>query len=478
MGHAVGPTRRAVLRNSSIIAGTLLAGCTGNNGVDSNGSDGSGIGDGTDVEQGGDSTGNPTIEVTDAALFDETIELRVQNLEPGAELTFRALLRYSDDDAKEGQWESNATFEVPEDGTVTLSAQDPIDGTYNEADAMGHIWSMQPRSDLDDPAETELTDPTTNPTRWNVHLRAIVEEETVATGTTTRQTEADGVQTREPENENIVGRLFLPSGSGPHPGALVLHGGNPHLRLRASRLLASRGVAALTVKYFGPDAPSIPDKPHELPVENFEQPLSWLTDQPEVQSGGVGVFGRSLGGAGALLAGSQFDIVDAVAAVNPVAVAFGGAPMGGTTPWSIGGEPHPHLEVDPSHAETHDGLVVRGPIFDHALDEASAAAIRDATIAVEDIDGDILFVTGEVDASIDSSRVVNAAIDRIEANDFAYEYEHRTYQDAGHMINVPYRPTENADRGGNQYYGGTPAGMARANADSWPRIVDLLQNVG
>jgi hypothetical protein len=65
--------------------------------------------------------------------------------------------------------------------------------------------------------------------------------------------------------------------------------------------------------------------------------------------------------------------------------------------------------------------------------------------------------------------VSNIAIDRLERSAFDHRFEHLTYDDAGHLISVPYAPLTGFDAGG-----GTSCGTAHAAVESWPAILDVL----
>lgn len=262
-------------------------------------------------------------------------------LEPGQEVTVRAQTYYPDGGDLSGQYESFARFEVGGDGTLTVGEQAPIEGTYGRADPMGIFWSMRPRTDLSDPAAKTLDGPTADDEGRTVHLRATAGGERLATSTIRRRHVEDGVTSRE-QDAGIVGELFLPPGEGPHPSVVSLHGGgggNPP----GVRLLASRGIATLALKYFGPEE-AIPDGPVEVPLEYFEQAFDWLTDQPEIRSDDIGVSGLSLGGEAALILASRYDIVDAAVAVSSPTVVFGSELTNGKSPWSYDGDPVSYIE--------------------------------------------------------------------------------------------------------------------------------------
>ena len=72
-------------------------------------------------------------------------------------------------------------------------------------------------------------------------------------------------------------------------------------------------------------------------------------------------------------------------------------------------------------------------------------------------------------------------VERLAAHQFKHPVEHYSYEDAGHMITRPYVPTSDVRRvrlhrisKRPNMPGGTPEGQARANEDSWQRLLVFL----
>jgi len=65
--------------------------------------------------------------------------------------------------------------------------------------------------------------------------------------------------------------------------------------------------------------------------------------------------------------------------------------------------------------------------------------------------------------------MADRVMDRLARRRHPFPYEHLAYADAGHVITRPYVATAALP------HGGTAAGAARANADSWPRGLAFLQ---
>ena len=152
-------------------------------------------------------------------------------------------------------------------------------------------------------------------------------------GATTLQTTAvkGGTQhTLEiPSGRNHVPALWLvPSGTAPGPAVILLHGlSSEKERMAASvgRALLARGVASLAL-----DLPLHGTRRSTAGGESFKNPLAlvgawrsalrevghatdWLVEQPETDTGRVGVVGYSLGGFLALMAAAEEDRLQVVA---------------------------------------------------------------------------------------------------------------------------------------------------------------------
>ncbi len=105
--------------------------------------------------------------------------------------------------------------------------------------------------------------------------------------------------------ETITARLTRPSGAGPFPAVVVLHGcgGVSPQMDRWARWLAARGHVALVVDSFGPRKVSgdcLPESPDDIPVtarfDDAMGALRWLQAQPFVRADRVAAMGFSQGG--------------------------------------------------------------------------------------------------------------------------------------------------------------------------------------
>ncbi|MGE5334424.1 MAG: acyl-CoA thioester hydrolase/BAAT C-terminal domain-containing protein, partial [Nitrososphaerota archaeon] len=287
-----------------------------------------------------------------------------------------------------------------------------------------------------------------------------------------------GVRRVEVRERGLVGTLLLPADDGPHPGVIVLGGSSGGIREPLAALLASRGYAALALAFFGADG--LPPHLADIPLEYFETALDWMVTRPEVRGARCSLLGTSRGAELALLLGATFPRVGAVIAYAPSGVLWGAVGASGPA-WTYHGKPLP-IVPDRVSPELDASIAARAPVsaapwYQHNL--ADEAALAPATIAVERIAGPVLLISGDDDQMWPSSLMAERIMRRLAAHHFAWPYRHLRYADAGHLIAPPWQPTTVNSRlhptvGIAFAYGGTPAGQAHANADSWNHVLALL----
>ena len=291
---------------------------------------------------------------------------------------------------------------------------------------------------------------------------------------------------RPVEEEGLVGTLFCPYTPGPHPAVIALGGVGGGLREGGTEALASEGFAAMALAYFGVEG--LPRELVEIPLEYFEKAIEWLKSQPEVDSKRIAVVGNSKGGELALLLGATYpEDVKAIVGYAPSAVVWQGITFdrevyhaGPRSPWALGGEPVPFARfASPLPAEMVRMVgfyfgrhpIVGRVFYERALENETAIAA--AEIAVEKIDGPVLLISGTDDQMWPSTPLSEMVIERLEAHEHPFPYEHLRYGGAGHMITLPN--SEPPPSWSSRYeVGGTREANEFANADSWTKVLNFL----
>jgi len=397
---------------------------------------------GTDTRAADTDRDDLTIDAPARSRPDEPVAVRITGAEPGAPVEFAATIR----DPEGGEWQSTATFLADADGAVDLTSRAPQSGSWDGSEPMGWLWSM--RADGDQPAIALMTaDPTT------VELRASAGGST-ATRSITRAVD-DGITATDVDRDGIVGTVYEPAGSGPHPGVIVLHGSGGSSVALTAALLAEHGFTAFELAYIG-EGDALPERIRRLALTYFDEGAQWFRSHPGVADGPLGVVGHSRGAeVGLRLAATR-------EWAGPV-VSYAGSTVLWDTP--MGDPAWLDASGDPLPAVSGDG---KPTLTEGQLDDADEATIREATTPVEEIDGPVCFISGGQDPIWPASRLAEIGIDRLDRAGFGHGYEHRRYDDAGHFITPPYLPKS------DELFGCSAAAMARADVDAWPAVLDTL----
>jgi dienelactone hydrolase len=367
-----------------------------------------------------------------------------------------------------------------------VARQAPVSGTYDGISAMGLVWSAERVPGEAKPlVDGWIMQP------WHVHLEVSAPDGSMAELALERRAAAPGVMRRSIRTGGLFGTLFLPAGEGPHPAVLIVGGGGGGIDEFRGAMLASHGFAALNLAYFA--MPGLPRGLVNIPLEYFENAIGWMRAQPWLRDRFLAVWGESRGGELALLLGSQFSEIDAVAAWVPSGVIFwpiGFAEPGDTRPrasWTLRGTPLPYLQesnwaVRPAPAAQPGRPLAYTPMYlAHLRDNE---AVERATIPVENIKGPVQLVSGTDDQMWPSSVLADICMRRLEARRHPFPFEHLRYEGAGHLILVPYGPRTVRAVGlqvegfeGRLYsQGGSPKADIEAGVDAWRRLLDFLRN--
>lgn len=401
-------------------------------------------------------------------MMDERLAVTVTGLKPRQPVIIRASMQ----DADGRLWQSYAGFFADPQGAIDLSKQAPANGTYSGADPMGLIRSMNlPGADYDRARFTyKRADPLTF--RFSVEVAG----QTVATSDVTRRFMRREAEATDVRDVGIVGTLFIPPGAGPFSGVIVLGGSEGGLSSEhVAAVLSGHGYAALALAYFG--AEGLPPSLEEIPLEYFKRAIDWMTQQRTVKSGGLAIVGTSKGAEAALLIGSHYEEVRAVVGYVPSGVVWSCiCATPDKSSWSLGGKSVPFIPQanDPTYRPPQ-GFPVR-PAVNYTYRLRNRGAVERAAIPVERINGPVLLISGKDDQLWPSTVLAEMAMDRLKRRGHPFPDQHLAYESAGHQIGKAYLPAGSTlIAGGRLATGGTPEGNARAQEDSWPRVLKFLR---
>jgi len=273
-----------------------------------------------------------------------------------------------------------------------------------------------------------------------------------------------------------AGLLVEPDGE-PRCAVLVLSGSSGRLEADRARLLASHGAAAAAITYFG--GPGQPAGLCEVALETFAPVLDLLAQRSEH----LAVWGASKGAEAALLLAASDERIRTVIAVAPTAYVWPNTGPGvdgderpGRSSWTRRGQPLPFLPLvkdwQPSDAERSEtGVAVRG-WYEASLTAASQEQVHAATIAVEDIQAQVVLVAGGDDRVWPSVPFAKEIGQRRAGRDFPTVL--LIDEAAGHRVVLPGEAPGAGD--GGLLRGGSPQADGRLGVRLWDvtrRVLEL-----
>jgi dienelactone hydrolase len=400
---------------------------------------------------------------------DQPLSIAALGLRAGQQATIRAEMR----DAVGRTWSAQTTFTADGRGEIQLDRQAPDSG-YDGVDAMALITSMQ---SLDRPALARYATKGLNPDTVRLWLTiagrdvdsVVVERTLVATGVRIDTLAAAS---------GLIGRLFLPPGDTRVPGVVVIGGSEGgESAADVAALLASSGMAALSLAYFG--AAWLPPQLAEIPLEYFARALDFLGAHPRVKSNTLGFVGTSKGAEAALLTAAVDRRVRAVVAYAPSSVAWSCiCSQQERSSWSFRGRPVASVPQLREPTPTEPPGVPTRPAVRYRARLRDSVAVAAASIVAERINGPVMLIAGGADDLWPSAEMARALRQRLAGSPGRRGDTLLVYADAGHLIGKYYLPAGSTRiAGGRIETGGTARANARAQADAWPKVVAFLQRV-
>ena len=421
-------------------------------------------------------TGRLTAIPADARI-DEPVRVVVSGLRPASKLILRSVMRVDSATVIV----ASGTYFTDSKGVVNLERDASRSGTYSGIEPMGLFWSGR-RVPLDSLARADIPPSGFDPPRpYSVVLTASVNDTVVARTVVTRRFGSANVIEEEVRSGDVVGRLFVPRGGRRPPVIIVLSGSEGGYESSAyrGRLLAAHGFAVFAQAYFR--APGLNDELASIPVERVQRGITWLRRRTDLSADRVAVIGTSRGTELALLSAGLNREVSAVVVFGTSVTTGRGLTASGEphreAAWTLGGQSLPAMQIRPS-AEALAQFSKPDPVrlrllFEPALSDVQAVA--HAAIPVEKIRADVLIVSGTDDQMGPADVAGDMLIERLVRAGHQGRRAHLKYPEAGHVISIPFTPTELRLTPWRFAVGGSVRGYARADADSWLQTLRFLR---
>ena len=413
----------------------------------------------------------PIMTVTPAVgLVDEPLQIVVRRLPPDARITVRAHVL----DPRGAPWSSHAVYRADADGSVDLTRQAPNAGAYTGVDGEGLIASLTvagrlPRRTFDNSSVAPLV----------VEFVAELDARPVARAQAHRLYVADGVKATTLNEGHLSGLFFQAPADEARPAVIVLGGSSGKLLFasQVAALLAGHGFPSLALAYFGLDG--LPPDLIEIPIGYFRTAIAWLSAQPGVIPGAIGIVGRSRGAELALLLGSRVSAIKCVVAYCPSSIVWNGLrrdrPIDASA-WRDADAPVPFLSLmTPDFSDLrsrvfHTNPVALTPLFEAALNRPVPP---ETIIPVERINGPMLLISGDDDRMWPSARMGDQILQRLGAHGHPFRSRHCRYQGAGHVMRSPGVSTSVLQ---NTFaFGGDGPSQAAANRAAWMETIAFLR---
>ncbi|XP_029683276.1 peroxisomal succinyl-coenzyme A thioesterase-like isoform X2 [Takifugu rubripes] len=403
-------------------------------------------------------------------LVDEQINIKAHFLPRHSPVTVCAQMHSEDGDL----WEAFAHYNTDADGTVSLTSDQSVGGSYLGCEPMGLFWSLQPAPGGREGLRLR---------KKNVEIPFVVhvslieghvspreaEGAELAAVTTERWYVAPGVRRTPVRHGGIIGTLFLPPGPGPFPAMLDLWGMGGGLVEYRAALFASRGYASLSLAYIGHKELPAPHNRMNVGDSYFKRAFQLLQDHPQVCAGKVGIIGLSFGVYLALRTAAQ-------PGINPSCVVCVNGPAGST------------VKLSDTEGRTE---AFESELKYWSFDNKGYVSFKDVSlpanlspenmVKVENIDCPLMFIVGEDDLSSASKENADLIEETLKAAGKSHLFTCLSYPGAGHLIEPPYMPNSRASLWSAKpkklitLWGGHPAPHAAAQEDSWRKILHFME---
>ena len=223
------------------------------------------------------------------------------------------------------------------------------------------------------------------------------------------------------QENSLTAYLYVPEATQPKPAVIVLGGSSGRLNLDYSRLLASHGIVAMSLRYFNGE--QLPQTLDEVPVETVVRGIDYLQTMNSVDASKIGILGVSRGSELAFLGASIDRRIQAVVGIVPSSVAWQG--QTGPTAWTYKDKPIPGL----AFSRSSDIPILQRA--SHALERLEDR--KPAFFEFEKINGPILLISANKDHIWPSEAMSEQIVRYLNTHDFKFPVQHMRL-DNNHFI--------------------------------------------
>ncbi|KAM5330006.1 bile acid-CoA:amino acid N-acyltransferase isoform 2-T2 [Glossophaga mutica] len=403
----------------------------------------------------------PQLKATPAsALADEPVHIRATGLPPMQLVTLTASLK----DERGNLFRSKAFYKANEAGELDLQEAPSLGGDYVGVHPMGLFWSLKPERPFRRLLKKDVMSSPFSVTLDIYNSVCLLESAMVqpsASQVVQRWFRCPGTQRVQIWEGRLRGALFLPPGEGPFPGIIDLFGGVGGLVEFRASLLATHGFAVLALAYFAYE--DLPQLLREVDLEYFEEAANLLLAHPKIQGPGIGVMSVSKGAEIGLAMACFLKQVVATVCINGANAIF-------DFPLKYRDLVMSPIQSFMERMETDVSGAVR--LF-HYRGDPRDKANRQSVLPIEKAQGQILFIIGENDQSINSREYAKQALEQLKSHGRS-NGRMLVYPGAGHLIEPPYAPLCYASRNNAGslilLWGGDPVAHAAAQEHAWGEI--------
>lgn len=208
-------------------------------------------------------------------------------------------------------------------------------------------------------------------------------------------------------------------------------GGNDWVRdyLKEKRdNLNQKGYAVLAIGYFKSNG--TPEQLDRISLDAIRDTILSFAQHPQIDASKIILFGGSRGGELVLNLASRYEEFNGVIAGSTSNVSFPAITLyANTASWTYKNEEIPYV---PAPFKTILPAI-KGDLYTaHAMMLEDEAAVKNAEIRVENINGPILIISGKADDQWPAPEMSDQIIKRLEENNFKHAYSHIEL-DGGHI---------------------------------------------